>query len=83
VAEERSPADVDARVYYLQLGAFGSEANANALARKVREAGFDVLITGGNGQYRVRVGPVRGQDAARALQNRLRERGFTPVILSG
>ena len=71
----------DARAYYLQLGAFSSEANARALEKKARAAGFEASISGGNGQFRVRVGPISGHDAARVMQNRMRARGFAPVIL--
>ncbi|MEW5769626.1 MAG: SPOR domain-containing protein [Pseudomonadota bacterium] len=67
--------------YYLQLGAFGSEANAKTLLDKVRAAGFKAGVTGGNGQYRVRVGPITERDKALEMQAKLRGKGFSPVII--
>lgn len=67
--------------YYLQLGAFGSEANAKALQAKVQAAGFKVGLADSNGQYRVRVGPIPERDKAMDTLAKLRSKGFSPVMI--
>lgn len=67
--------------YYLQLGAFGSAANAEKLKAKAAAAGFKVDIADGNGQYRVRVGPIPERDKALDALARLKSKGFSPVMI--
>lgn len=67
--------------YYLQLGAFGSEANAKALQAKAQAAGFKVGLADSNGQYRVRVGPIPERDKAMDVLSKLRSKGFSPVMI--
>lgn len=69
------------RGYYLQLGAFGSEINARQLQTKAQAAGFKVGLTGANGQFRVRVGPIAEHDKALEMQAKLKAKGFSPVLL--
>lgn len=42
--EEAKPAPSVARAYYVQFGAFGVEANALGLSKKLKEKGLDVFI---------------------------------------
>lgn len=70
-----------ARGYYLQLGAFGSEANARQLADRARAAGFDVFVQQVGGQVRVRMGPYAERQQALEVQARLRAKGFGPILL--
>lgn len=67
--------------YYLQLGAFSSQTNAKLLQAKVRASGFRVGISDGNGQYRVRVGPVADHAKALDFQEQLKAKGFNPVLV--
>lgn len=70
-----------AKGYYLQLGAFSSEANARQLADKARAAGFNPAVQAVAGQVRVRVGPYAERKEALEMQSRLRAKGFGPVLL--
>ncbi|OYY93527.1 MAG: hypothetical protein B7Y41_12295 [Hydrogenophilales bacterium 28-61-23] len=70
-----------AQGYFLQLGAFGSESNASQLKAKASAAGFKAVMTSTNGQFRVRVGPIRGHESALELQAKLKAKGFSPVLL--
>ncbi|MFN3593151.1 MAG: SPOR domain-containing protein [Thiobacillaceae bacterium] len=70
-----------ARGYYLQLGAFGNEANARQLAERARAAGFNVFVQQVGGQVRVRMGPYAERKQALEVQARLREKGFGPILL--
>lgn len=67
--------------YFLQLGAFGNEQNARQLQSKASAAGFQVMMVGANGQYRVRVGPIPQHARALEMQARLKAKGFSPVML--
>jgi len=67
--------------HFLQLGAFGSEANAKHLQEKAQAAGFKVALSSGNGQYRVRVGPFSEQAQALEAQAKLKAKGFSPVLM--
>ena len=69
------------RGFFLQLGAFGSEANARQLLEKAQGAGFKAAMAGSNGQFRVRVGPIADHDKALEVQARLKAKGFSPVLL--
>jgi DedD protein len=70
-----------ARGYYLQLGAFTSEANARQLADKARAAGFDVAVQEVGGQVRVRMGPYAERSQALEMQAKLRAKGFGTILL--
>ncbi len=67
--------------YFLQLGAFGSEANAKHLVEKAQAAGFKVVLSSGNGQYRVRLGPFPEHAKALEAQAKLKAKGFSPVLM--
>lgn len=70
-----------ARGYFLQLGAFTSQANARQLADKARAAGFNVVVQEVGGQVRVRMGPYAERNEALKMQARLRAEGFAPILL--
>lgn len=70
-----------ARGYFLQLGAFGNEANARQLADRARAAGFNVFVQESGGQVRVRMGPYAERKQALESQARLREKGFSSILL--
>lgn len=84
-ATDRNPAPAaepfTARGYFLQLGAFASEANARQLVDKARAAGFAVEVQEVGGQVRVRMGPYAARKQALEMQARLRDQGFGPILL--
>jgi len=70
--------------YLVQLGSFGSRANAERLAKKVRAQGFAVSVSQGSpGRlYRVRVGPAHDRAAAGELAQQLRAHGHSGAIVA-
>lgn len=65
----------------LQVGSFGSRANADALAARLKASGIDGASVseadvGGRRLYRVRVGPVADAAQAAQLTDRLRAAGI-------
>ncbi len=69
----------------VQLGSFSADGNADALATRMREAGFEAFVQRvevSNGtMYRVRVGPVADREEAEALAVRVRERSGEPAVV--
>jgi cell division septation protein DedD len=68
---------------YLQVGAFTSAARAADLSKRLREDGFqssvEIGIVGGQGYYRVRVGPYNlpsESESLRASEERLQRMGY-------
>ncbi|WP_144630383.1 septal ring lytic transglycosylase RlpA family protein [Bordetella genomosp. 13] len=71
--------------FYLQLGAFGQQANAQALANRINtqlEAGTPpAVITQTNNLYRVKIGPYANRDAALgAVQQVSARTGILPTL---
>ncbi len=64
--------------YVVQVGSFSRQENARAESERIRELGFtafvDEIERDGETLHRVRVGPVPGQEDARALMEELRDR---------
>lgn len=77
VAAPAAPAtDVGVTAWVVQLGSFASEENANALNRKLRQAGFSSFVEplqqDGSRIFRVRVGPELRRSAAQSVRDRLK-----------
>jgi rare lipoprotein A len=74
------------RAYYLQAGAFSEFGVANDLQRRLEaRTGLEAFIvkTPADSLYRVRVGPVEGEEEARRLQSMISGAEMeTPVILA-
>lgn len=79
-----APAQASASVrrYFIQLGVFGNEGNANILLDRVKEAGFKGSLANGAGQFKVRVGPFSERDKAVEAANKLKSKGFSAVIIA-
>lgn len=69
------------KVYRVQVGAYSQIANANAMAAKLKAAGFSALITKSGTLYRVQVGAYSVKSNAEAMQNKLKSAGFPGVIV--
>ncbi len=66
---------------YLQLGAFGSQDTARALQGRLRRVvdepvEISMVQSGPGVLYRVRIGPLAGNDALRDLQRQLEDGGY-------
>lgn len=75
---------VDGGRRFVQMGAYTTAAKANALAERLqRVTEQSVTVTERDGLHRVRIGPLRTQDALRALTGALQEAGYGEVRLPG
>ena len=72
--------------WFVQLGSFGSEANAKRLAAQVAALGWDAqlsqLAAGQTTMHRVRVGPLPSRTKADALRRELLQRGFDGKVMN-
>lgn len=68
--------EADVSAWVVQLGSFSDEANASALNKKLRQAGFSSFVEplqqGGARVFRVRVGPELRRSAAQGVRDRLK-----------
>lgn len=67
--------------YFLQIGAFGDQANANRLKNELELKGFapvSVLSASGNGKtvHRVRIGPMKKESQVDSTRQRLEQQGY-------
>lgn len=69
------------QLYRVQVGAFSSEANAQSLAKELREKGYPVLVVPGS-LHRVQVGAFADRANAENLKRELEGKGFTAAIIS-
>ena len=71
--------------FVVQLGSFGSRANADRLVKDMTAKGFAAFVapitSGGRELYRVRVGPTRDRAAAEGLAAQLRRVGQSGSIV--
>ncbi len=80
------PAAAEAGGVYLQLGAFGSQDNADQFLARLRSQlawlGETLSIFTGDGLFRVHAGPYASRSEAQQIANRIGEAlGFKPLLL--
>jgi len=84
--EVQGNVDVTAGFFTVQVGAFKNMANAERLRDRLSVTYSPLFIQQYDSPdgifYRLRVGKVSGEDAARSLAEELREKeGFTPMVV--
>ncbi len=78
----KTPAAPAAGQWYVQLGSFSSQQNAERLVAKLKTSGFEAMLRkSSNGSMsRVLVGPRMDRDEADALARKLAGAGFTGQV---
>ena len=76
-----TPSPADARIWYVQIGSFADQRNAQTTLSLLNGIGFrgeSVAIAGTNGTslYRVRLGPFPNEAAARQAQDKVAHQGY-------
>jgi cell division protein FtsN len=86
-APRRAPPPAPSPRYALEMGAFVTAEEADAVEARLSQAGFSTIRfrrQGPGGLYAVVVEPVGGPDEASAVVDRLRRNGFPePAVLGG
>lgn len=75
-----APSAGSGTLYYVQTGAFGNKANADAQLAKVKAAGFDAIMKQAGNLYRVQVGAYSQKANADAMAARLKAAGFDTYV---
>ncbi|MGI9270692.1 MAG: SPOR domain-containing protein [Woeseiaceae bacterium] len=72
-------------MWAVQLGSFGSQANAEKLAADLRKQGFAAFLsqlsTGSGELHRVRIGPQKDRESAEAMAGRLQKAGHKGQVV--
>lgn len=68
------------KTYTVQAGSFSNKSNAEKLFRKIKAAGFDVVVKKADGEYKVQCGVFEFEKNAKSLVAALKEKGFTAII---
>ena len=72
---QKPRASASAQVWVIQIASFAREADARALAAKLKEKGYNVNVLSsevvGQPRYRVEVGPLANRNEAQAMQKEL------------
>jgi DedD protein len=84
MADVKAKDGASGAAYAVQLAAFADDKGANALASKLKKAGFiaytEPLTTSRGTLWRVRVGPYPTRDAADAARERLKASGQNGIV---
>lgn len=67
-------------LYRVQTGAFSNKANAEALMKKVKAAGFDTYMVQANNLYKIQVGAYSNKSNADAMAKKLKSAGFDTFV---
>lgn len=86
--EAKSPASTSGNaMYYVQIGSFLAEKNANAQAAKAKSYGFPAIVKTakilGKTYYRVQIGAFAKKANAEAQAAKAKAKGFSAVIRNG
>lgn len=80
-----TPADTAATeqkvIYRVQVGAYSVKANAEAMQKKLKAAGFDNFMVKKGGLYKIQVGAYSVKANAEAMQKKLKAAGFDAIIV--
>lgn len=72
-------------MWAVQMGSFGSQANAEKLAAELRKQGFAAFLsqlsTSSGELHRVRIGPQKDRESAEAMAERLRKAGHKGQVV--
>lgn len=67
-------------LYRVQVGAFSVKANADAMAEKIKAAGFNIYMVKVDNLYKIQVGAFSNKDNAYAMVEKLKAAGFDGFI---
>lgn len=78
-------AALDPFTYYIQVGAFRNDADAQAFKAKLSQEGFDAKVSqrdqAGRPVFRVRLGPFQTRDETNGQREALTNKGFETVVV--
>lgn len=81
-AEPETPSSGAGTLYKVQTGAFKDNANAQALEKKLKAAGFDTYVVNTGGYYKVQVGAFSKKANAEAMLAKLKKAGYSDAFIT-
>ena len=81
-AEPETPSSGTDTLYKVQTGAFKQKANAQALEKKLKAAGFDTYVVNTGGYYKVQVGAFSKKTNAEAMLAKLKAAGYSDAFIT-
>lgn len=78
--QQSTPTTSKDTLYRVQAGAFQRVGNAQNVANKLKELGFETYITQSGGLYKVQVGAYRQKENAEKTVEKLKKRGYDAFI---
>lgn len=72
--------NLSVKEYRVQAGSFMDKSNAEKLFRKIKKAGFDVIVKKMDGQWKVQCGVFEDKARAEALVKQLKDSGFSAIL---
>jgi cell division protein FtsN len=86
LAKQKAAATVDGNVYFIQVGAFNSQQDADAQRAKLSLSGVEAVVTerdqSGRVVYRVRSGPHNTREEADKVKERIEGAGFDAALVA-
>ena len=85
--ESNKPAEVDTTAteqkvnYRVQVGAYSVRANAEAMQKRLKAAGFDNFMVKNGGLYKIQVGAYSIKANAEVMQKKLKAAGFDAILV--
>ena len=77
-----TPSSGTGTLYKVQTGAFKQKANAQALEKKLKAAGFDTYVVNTGGYYKVQVGAFSKKTNAEAMLAKLKAAGYSDAFIT-
>ena len=77
---ENTKAETTSTVYYVQTGAYTKKANAEAVHKKIKAAGFNACVVKSGKYYKIQVGAYKSKANATSMKNKLVAAGFSVTI---
>lgn len=71
------------KLYRVQVGAFKKKGNADNLAKKLKEKGYDVIVKQVGAYYKVQCGAFSVKKNAQGVYDKLVKDGYKPFIVEG
>lgn len=79
-ARETAQTPTTQTLYRVQVGAYSKKANADAMLKKIKKAGFDTYMVQVNGLYKVQVGAYAQKANADNMMAKLKTAGYDAFI---
>ena len=79
--KKKETVDKQAKLYRVQVGAYSIKRNADNMAKKLKNDGYDYFVTKTDKYYRVQLGAFSVKKNAIKLETELKKKGYDTIIV--